>query len=138
MNAEERAGALLSHPLQSRPQSLFARALLVEGDGNQRYHRTGPAVRFIFDAEGAKVIEFAQSGLKPTDQSLPNEDGIQWHVWSDGDGGGKKYADGWSALMIAKLERDHLTSLPALDRTLCIVQDLMTFIIGGEIRIMSR
>ncbi|MFP1451795.1 ATP-dependent nuclease [Escherichia coli] len=45
-----------------------------------------------FDAEGIKVIEFAQSGLKPLVGKFARRMGIEWHVLVDGDEAGKKYA----------------------------------------------
>ncbi|STV38417.1 OLD family ATP-dependent endonuclease [Klebsiella pneumoniae] len=87
------------------------------------------------------MIEFAQSGLKPLIK-FARRMGIQWHVLVDGDEAGKKYAATVRGLLNndRELERDHLTSLPALDMEhLCIVRDLMTFIIGWRrSRIMSR
>ncbi|AUP76826.1 hypothetical protein CWS02_17515 [Enterobacter sp. EA-1] len=40
-----------------------------------------------FDAEGVKVIEFAQSGLKPLIK-FARRMGIEWHVLVDGDEAG--------------------------------------------------
>jgi putative ATP-dependent endonuclease of OLD family len=73
-------------------------------------------VRAHFDAEGVKVIEFAQSGLKPLIK-FARRMGIQWHVLVDGDEAGKKYAATVRSLLNddRDLERDHLTTLPALD-----------------------
>lgn len=62
------------------------------------------------------MIEFAQSGLKPLIK-FARRMGIQWHVLVDGDEAGKKYAATVRGLLNndRELERDHLTSLPALD-----------------------
>ena len=69
-----------------------------------------------FDAEGVKVIEFAQSGLKPLIK-FARRMGIEWHVLVDGDEAGKKYAATVRGLLNddKMLERDHLTALPAMD-----------------------
>ncbi len=69
-----------------------------------------------FDAEGIKVIEFAQSGLKPL-VKFARRMGIEWHVLVDGDEAGKKYAATVRSLLNndREEERDHLTMLPALD-----------------------
>ncbi|SUG69400.1 putative ATP-dependent endonuclease of the OLDfamily YbjD subgroup [Salmonella enterica subsp. enterica] len=69
-----------------------------------------------FDAEGIKVIEFAQSGLKPL-VKFARRMGIEWHVLVDGDEAGKKYAATVRSLLNndREEEREHLTALPALD-----------------------
>ncbi|MCS6067282.1 hypothetical protein LNO81_08875 [Klebsiella variicola subsp. variicola] len=86
----------------------------------------------ILMPRGVKVIEFAQSGLKPLIK-FARRMGIQWHVLVDGDEAGKKYAATVLGLLNndRELERDHLTSLPAMDvEHFMYRQDLMTFITG--------
>ncbi|RAT12494.1 ATP-dependent endonuclease [Lonsdalea populi] len=100
----------------NRPASLFARCwLLVEGEtevwmigelARQCGHR--------FGAEGVKVVEFAQAGLKPL-LRFAQRMGIEWHVLVDGDDAGKKYAATTRSLLLDQHERDHLTMLPARD-----------------------
>ncbi|HBR4381210.1 TPA: ATP-dependent endonuclease [Klebsiella pneumoniae] len=117
MNAEE-SRRIAFHIRFNRASSLFARCwLLVEGETetwviNELARQCG----HHFDAEGVKVIEFAQSGLKPLIK-FARRMGIQWHVLVDGDEAGKKYAATGRGLLNndRELERDHLTSLPALD-----------------------
>ncbi|EIX9093007.1 ATP-dependent endonuclease [Klebsiella pneumoniae] len=117
MNAEE-SRRIVFHIRFNRASSLFARCwLLVEGETetwviNELARQCG----HHFDAEGVKVIEFAQSGLKPLIK-FARRMGIQWHVLVDGDEAGKKYAATVRGLLNndRELERDHLTSLPALD-----------------------
>ncbi|WP_180851606.1 ATP-dependent endonuclease [Klebsiella pneumoniae] len=117
MNAEESRG-IAFYIRFNRASSLFARCwLLVEGETetwviNELARQCG----HHFDAEGVKVIEFAQSGLKPLIK-FARRMGIQWHVLVDGDEAGKKYAATGRGLLNndRELERDHLTSLPALD-----------------------
>ncbi|WP_446918661.1 ATP-dependent endonuclease [Klebsiella pneumoniae] len=117
MNAEE-SRRIAFHIRFNRASSLFARCwLLVEGETetwviNELARQCG----HHFDAEGVKVIEFAQSGLKPLIK-FARRMGIQWHVLVDGDKAGKKYAATVRGLLNndRELERDHLTSLPALD-----------------------
>lgn len=117
MNAEE-SRRIAFHIRFNRASSLFARCwLLVEGETetwviNELARQCG----HHFDAEGVKVIEFAQSGLKPLIK-FARRMGIQWHVLVDGDEAGKKYAATVGGLLNndRELERDHLTSLPALD-----------------------
>lgn len=117
MNAEE-SRRIAFHIRFNRASSLFARCwLLVEGETetwviNELARQCG----HHFDAEGVKVIEFAQTGLKPLIK-FARRMGIQWHVLVDGDEAGKKYAATVRGLLNndRELERDHLTSLPALD-----------------------
>lgn len=117
MNAED-SRRIAFHIRFNRASSLFARCwLLVEGETetwviNELARQCG----HHFDAEGVKVIEFAQSGLKPLIKFAPRM-GIQWHVLVDGDEAGKKYAATVLGLLNndRELERDHLTSLPAMD-----------------------
>ncbi|MDV5431390.1 ATP-dependent endonuclease [Klebsiella quasipneumoniae] len=117
MNAEE-SRRIAFHIRFNRASSLFARCwLLVEGETetwviNELARQCG----HHFDAEGVKVIEFAQSGLKPLIK-FARRMGIQWHVLVDGDEAGKKYAAAVRGLLNndRELERDHLTTLPALD-----------------------
>jgi putative ATP-dependent endonuclease of OLD family len=69
--------------------SLFARCwLLVEGERKPGSSTNWRGVGHHFDAEGIKVIEFAQSGLKPLIK-FARRMGIEWHVLVDGDEAGK-------------------------------------------------
>ena len=63
-----------------------------------------------------KIIEFAQSGLKPLIK-FARRMGIEWHVLVDGDEAGKKYAATVRSLLDNDRDqtREHLTELPALD-----------------------
>lgn len=106
------------HIRYSRPSSLFARCwLLVEGETevwllNQLARQCG----YNFESEGIKVIEFAQSGLKPL-LRFARQMGIEWHVLVDGDEAGKKYAATVSSMVENNDEmlRHRLTALPAMD-----------------------
>ncbi|MEC5318583.1 ATP-dependent endonuclease [Brenneria populi subsp. brevivirga] len=117
MNAED-SRRIAFHIRLNRPSSLFARCwLLVEGETevwmlNELARQCG----HHFEAEGVKVIEFAQSGLRPL-LKFAQRMGIEWHVLVDGDDAGKKYAATARSLLTAQgeRERDHLTVLPALD-----------------------
>lgn len=117
MNAED-SRRIAFHIRFNRASSLFARSwLLVEGETetwviNELARQCG----HHFDAEGVKVIEFAQSGLKPLIK-FARRMGIEWHVLVDGDEAGKKYAATVRSLLNddKMLERDHLTALPAMD-----------------------
>lgn len=100
----------------NRASSLFARCwLLVEGEtetwmlsefANQCGHH--------FNPEGVKIIEFAQSGLKPLIK-FADRMGIEWHVLVDGDEAGKKYAATVRSMTNSVPEKNRLTILPALD-----------------------
>ncbi|HFT8038628.1 TPA: ATP-dependent endonuclease [Klebsiella aerogenes] len=117
MNAED-SRRIAFHIRFNRASSLFARCwLLVEGETetwviNELARQCG----HHFDAEGVKVIEFAQSGLKPLIK-FARRMGIEWHVLVDGDEAGKKYAASVRGLLNNdnELERVHLTMLPAMD-----------------------
>ncbi|WP_437890721.1 ATP-dependent endonuclease [Phytobacter sp. V91] len=117
MNADE-GRRIAFHIRFNRASSLFARCwLLVEGETetwiiNEFARQCG----HHFDAEGVKVIEFAQSGLKPLIK-FARRMGIEWHVLVDGDEAGKKYAATVRALLNGDGDhlRDHLTALPGLD-----------------------
>ena len=106
------------HIRANRPSSLFARCwLLVEGETETWViSELARQCGHHFDAEGVKVIEFAQSGLKPL-VKFARRMGIEWHVLVDGDEAGKKYAATVRSLLNNEREResDHLTVLPALD-----------------------
>jgi len=117
MNAEE-GRRIAFHIRFNRASSLFARCwLLVEGETetwviNELARQCG----HHFDAEGIKVIEFAQSGLKPLIK-FARRMGIEWHVLVDGDEAGRKYAATVRGLLNndREEEREHLTELPAMD-----------------------
>ena len=117
MNAED-SRRIAFHIRFNRASSLFARCwLLVEGETevwmmNELARQCG----HHFDTEGVKVIEFAQSGLKPLIK-FARRMGIEWHVLVDGDEAGKKYAAIVQSVMSNDTQhlRDHLTALPALD-----------------------
>lgn len=117
MNAED-SRRIAFHIYFNRPSSLFARCwMLVEGETetwliNELARQCG----HHFAAEGVKVIEFAQSGLKPLIK-FARRMGIEWHVLVDGDEAGKKYAATVRSLLNddKQQEREHLTILPALD-----------------------
>ncbi|EMI5491989.1 DUF2813 domain-containing protein [Providencia stuartii] len=102
----------------NRPSAMFARCwLLVEGETEiWLMNELARQCNYYFETEGIKVIEFAQSGLKPL-LKFANKMGIEWHTLVDGDEAGKKYAA--TALSYAEkmhdTERDRLTRLPAPD-----------------------
>lgn len=115
MGAED-SRRIAFHIRFSRPSSLFARCwLLVEGETevwimNELARQCG----YHFEAEGVKVIEFAQSGLRPL-LKFAQRMGIEWHVLTDGDDAGKKYAATARSMSAGEQEGDRLTQLPARD-----------------------
>jgi len=105
------------HIRVNRPSALFARCwLLVEGETevwivNELARQQGDR----FAAEGIKVIEFAQAGLKPL-LKFARRMGIAWHVLTDGDEAGKRYAATTRSQLLAhESEAAHLTQFPAAD-----------------------
>lgn len=117
MSAEE-SRRIAFHIRFNRPSALFARCwLLVEGETevwvmNELARQCG----YHFAAEGVKVIEFAQSGLRPL-LKFARRMGIEWHVLTDGDEAGRKYAATARSQLEGgnQAEQQHLTQLPALD-----------------------
>ena len=105
------------HIRVNRPAALFARCwLLVEGETEVWImHELAQQCGYNFAAEGVKVIEFAQSGLKPL-LKFARRMGIAWHVLTDGDQAGNRYASTARAqLQPGEPEPRFLTQLPALD-----------------------
>ncbi|WP_028868940.1 DUF2813 domain-containing protein [Psychromonas arctica] len=105
------------HLRMNRPQSLFARAwLLVEGE-TETWLLTDLArlCGHHLLVEGIQVIEFAQCGLKPLIK-LAQDLNIEWHVLTDGDSAGQKYASRVKE-MLGESDSIHarLTVLPAHD-----------------------
>ncbi|MBQ0314108.1 DUF2813 domain-containing protein [Providencia rettgeri] len=102
----------------NRPSALFARCwLLVEGETEiWLMSEFASQCHYYFETEGIKVIAFAQSGLKPL-LKFANKMGIEWHVLTDGDEAGRKYAATAThyANKINSPDRDRLTMLTAPD-----------------------
>ncbi|CAI1053987.1 Predicted ATPase [Serratia liquefaciens] len=102
----------------NRPSSLFARCwLLVEGETEVwLLSELARQCGYHFEAEGVRVIEFAQCGLKPL-LKFARRMGIEWHALVDGDEAGKKYANTVRSMLDNHddNERDRLTALPAPD-----------------------
>ncbi|WKV51301.1 ATP-dependent endonuclease [Dickeya fangzhongdai] len=115
---QEDSRRITFHIRFNRPTSLFARCwLLVEGETEVwMLSELARQCGHHFEAEGVRVIEFAQVGLKPL-LKFAYRMGIEWHVLVDGDDAGKKYAATVRSLLQSQSEseRDHLTVLPALD-----------------------
>ncbi|MEF1301522.1 ATP-dependent endonuclease, partial [Vibrio owensii] len=96
-----------------RAGALFARCwLLVEGETEVwLFNELARQCGYDLAAEGVQIVEFAQSGLKSL-VKVAKEFGIDWHVVTDGDPAGKKYAHTVRAHLENDQERHRLTELP--------------------------
>ncbi|MGD8110273.1 DUF2813 domain-containing protein [Vibrio sp. TRT 21S02] len=99
-----------------RPGALFARCwLLVEGETEVwLFNELANQCGYNLAAEGVQIIEFAQSGLRSLIK-IAKAFGIDWHVVTDGDAAGKKYATAVRAQLEHDQERHRLTELPDRD-----------------------
>lgn len=99
-----------------RSNALFARCwLLVEGETEVwLFNELANQCGYNLAAEGVQIIEFAQSGLKSLIK-VAKAFGIDWHVVTDGDPAGKKYAATVRARLGQDEERHRLTELPDHD-----------------------
>ncbi|WP_116473068.1 DUF2813 domain-containing protein [Zobellella maritima] len=104
------------HVRINRPMSLFARYwLLVEGETEiWLLSELARICGYVLPAEGIRVIEFAQCGHTPLIK-VARDFGIGWHLLTDGDEAGQKYAQGVRSLLRGEREADHLTVLPRAD-----------------------
>ncbi|WP_202108648.1 DUF2813 domain-containing protein [Succinivibrio dextrinosolvens] len=104
------------HIRMNRPMAFFARTwILVEGETEVWILTQIASILGISLAcEGIRIIEFAQCGLKPL-MKVATQLGIAFHVLTDGDEAGKKYAE-VALNFIPKKRRDrHLTVIPQKD-----------------------
>lgn len=99
-----------------RTGALFARCwLLVEGETEVwLFNELANQCGYNLAAEGVQIIEFAQSGLKSLIK-VAKAFGIDWHVVTDGDAAGKKYAATVHSQLGNDQERHRLTELPEKD-----------------------
>ncbi len=99
-----------------RSRALFARCwLLVEGETEVwLFNELANLCGYNLAAEGVQIIEFAQSGLKSLIK-VAKAFGIDWHVVTDGDAAGKKYATTVMHQLGNEHQRHHLTELPDRD-----------------------
>ncbi|MCG6201578.1 DUF2813 domain-containing protein [Psychromonas antarctica] len=105
------------HIRMNRPQSLFARSwLLVEGETETwLLSELARLCGYSFLVEGVQIIEFAQCGLDPLIK-LAQDLHIEWHVLTDGDMAGKKYAQRVEDVLLDKdFLANRLSVIPALD-----------------------
>ncbi|OCH26673.1 ATP-dependent endonuclease [Aliivibrio fischeri] len=99
-----------------RSNALFARCwLLVEGETEVwLFNEMARILGYNLAAEGVQIIEFAQSGLKSLIK-MAKALHIEWHVVTDGDPAGKKYAFAVKSQLENQHERHRLTELPHKD-----------------------
>ena len=99
-----------------RTNALFARCwLLVEGETEVwLFNEMARMLGYNLAAEGVQIIEFAQSGLKSLIK-IAKALHIEWHVVTDGDPAGKKYAFIVKNQLDNEHERHRLTELPHKD-----------------------
>ncbi|MDF2154811.1 ATP-dependent endonuclease [Vibrio sp. CAU 1672] len=99
-----------------RSGALFARCwLLVEGETEVwLFNELARQCGYDLAAEGVQIVEFAQSGLRSLIK-VAKEFGIDWHVVTDGDAAGKKYAQTVKTQLGIDQERHRLTELPDKD-----------------------
>ncbi|WP_319534164.1 ATP-dependent endonuclease [uncultured Vibrio sp.] len=99
-----------------RAGALFARCwLLVEGETEVwLFNELARQCGYDLAAEGVQIVEFAQSGLRSIIK-VAKEFGIDWHVVTDGDAAGKKYAHTVRSQLEHDQERHRLTELPDQD-----------------------
>ncbi|WP_108650786.1 DUF2813 domain-containing protein [Dongshaea marina] len=104
------------HLRLNRPGSLFARCwLLVEGETELwLLSELARVCGYSLRAEGVRIIEFAQCGIKPLIK-LARDFGVEWHLLTDGDEAGLKYANTVQIRLEGEREKDRLTVLPARD-----------------------
>lgn len=104
------------HVRINRPMSLFARYwLLVEGETEiWLLSELARICGYVLPAEGIRIIEFAQCGHSPLIK-VARDFGIGWHLLTDGDEAGQKYAQGVRSMLRGEREQDHLTVLPRSD-----------------------
>ncbi|MBM7036997.1 DUF2813 domain-containing protein [Vibrio ulleungensis] len=99
-----------------RSSALFARCwLLVEGETEVwLFNELAKLCGYDLAAEGVQIIEFAQSGLKSLIKVAKSFE-IDWHVVTDGDAAGKKYAATVVHQLGGEQSRHRLTELPDKD-----------------------
>ncbi|AUI88062.1 ATP-dependent endonuclease [Vibrio azureus] len=99
-----------------RAGALFARCwLLVEGETEVwLFNELAKQCGYDLAAEGVQIVEFAQSGLKSLIK-VAEEFAIDWHVVTDGDPAGKKYAHTVRVHLEHENDRHRLTELPDQD-----------------------
>ncbi len=104
------------HVRMNRPMAFFARTwILVEGETEVWILTQIASILGISLAcEGIRIIEFAQCGLKPL-MKMASQLGIDFHVLTDGDDAGRKYAEIAATFFGKRGVARHLTVIPQKD-----------------------
>ncbi|PVX31910.1 putative ATP-dependent endonuclease of OLD family [Pasteurella langaaensis DSM 22999] len=108
---------LTFHVHHNRSLALFARTwILVEGETEVWIlNELAELLGVNLDTEGVRIVEFAQSGLRPLIK-YAQAMGIEWYVLTDGDEAGRKYAETVKSLLdTPENYSQHITQLPRSD-----------------------
>ncbi|AUI66352.1 MULTISPECIES: DUF2813 domain-containing protein [Glaesserella] len=108
---------LTFHIHYNRSIALFANAwILVEGETEVwLLSALAEQLGINLELEGIRIVEFAQSGLTPLLKYVKAM-GIEWHVLTDGDIAGKKYAEAVKSMLDEhETTSERLTILPKSD-----------------------
>ncbi|OOH88087.1 ATP-dependent endonuclease [Pasteurellaceae bacterium 15-036681] len=108
---------LTFHIHHNRSLALFANTwILVEGETEVwLLSALAELLDINLDLEGIRIVEFAQSGLAPLIKYVKAM-GIEWHVLTDGDQAGRKYADTVKSMLNeTESVSERLTFLPKKD-----------------------
>ena len=114
---DEEVRRIAFHVRINRPMSLFARTwILVEGETEVWVLSTiASLLGYSLPCDGIRIIEFAQCGLSPLIK-LAKYLGINFHVLTDGDDAGQKYAQSVRSRLDPKEDcNKHLTIMPHVD-----------------------
>ena len=108
---------LTFHVHHNRSRALFSRTwILVEGETEVWIlNELAQLLGVNLDTEGIRIVEFAQSGLRPLIK-YAQAMGIEWYVLTDGDDAGRKYAETVRSLLNEdENPEQRLTTLPRAD-----------------------
>lgn len=114
--SEDDARKIAFHIRMSRPSTLFARCwILVEGETEVWIlNEIANTLDFNLACGGVAVVEFAQCGLNPLIK-LAKQLGIAYHVLTDGDDAGRRYAQVVCDFVGSENLPDHLSVMPQVD-----------------------
>ncbi len=109
------------HIRAKRGGVLFARCwMLVEGESEfWLMNQLAEVMGYDLDAEGVRIIEFAQCGVAPL-AKVANDLGLGWHLLADGDDAGSIYARGARGLLAGEPEEERISRLGFPDVEQCL------------------
>ncbi|HBO39048.1 MAG TPA: ATP-dependent endonuclease, partial [Pasteurellaceae bacterium] len=105
------------HIHHNRSLALFSRMwILVEGESEVWVlSELAKILGINLTLEGIRIVEFAQSGLRPLIK-YAKAMGIEWYVLTDGDDAGRKYSDTVKLMLEEdEISSNRLTTLPKMD-----------------------